>query len=171
MSAIIVKFPTRLFVLHTSVVVLKCGISLLSRLFVLAILIEARDSEIGTISRCLTGLGVESRGERIFFGKDSTIGLQVVFGDILPIHPQTDTFVADELYNAYRFFNGLELFLIAIKLVLVDQHGPCFLLSDMLLLYSIMVLNVKKGWDKCPKKESPFTSLTNKKKHLITEPK
>jgi hypothetical protein len=35
--------------------------------------------------------------------------------------------------------------LIAIQLVLVDQHADCCLLSDMLQLYSIMMLYVKKG--------------------------
>jgi len=39
----------------------------------------------------------------------------------------------------------------------------------MLLLYIIIVLNVKKGWDKCPKKESHFTSLSNKRNDLIHE--
>src|SRR2546429_7931859 len=74
-----------------------------------------------------------------------------------------------QLYNAYRFFNGCKLFLIAIKFVLVDQHADYFLLSDMLLLYSMTVLNGKYGWDKCPKKESHFTSLSNKRNDLINE--
>src|SRR5947207_4148 len=68
-------------------------------------------------------LGIEATGEGIVFRKDSAIGLQVVFGDALTIHPQTYAFVADELHNAYRFFNSSKLFLIAIKFVLVDQHG------------------------------------------------
>jgi len=81
----------------------------------------------------------------VFTGYDSTVGLQVVFGDTIAIHPQAQTLVADELHNAYHFFNGSKLFLIAIQLVLVDQHADCFLLSDMLQSYSIIMLYVKKG--------------------------
>src|SRR5260370_42193924 len=73
------------------------------------------------------------------------------------------TFVADELHHAYRFFNGSKLFLIAIKFVLIDQHADCFLLSDMLLLYTTISVLVKKGWDKCPRNGSTSMSLSGKR--------
>jgi hypothetical protein len=76
--------------------------------------------------------------------QDSTVGLQVIFIDTIAIHPQTQTFVADKLHHAYRFFNGSKLLLIAIKLVLVDQHADCFILSDMLQLYILASVLVKK---------------------------
>src|SRR5258708_4875209 len=136
MTAIIVKLPTSRLVLHTSVIVLKLRIPLLSRLLFAAILVEPGDGKIRTVGTGLTSLGVESAGKGICFCQHSTVGLQVVFGDMFAIHPQTYAFVADELHNAYRFFDGCILLLIAIKFVLVDQHRPCSLLSDMLQLYT-----------------------------------
>src|SRR5260370_12470889 len=73
------------------------------------------------------------------------------------------TFVADELHHAYRFFNGSKLFLIAIKFVLVDQHADCFLLSDMLRLYTTISVLDKKGWDKCPKNGLTSMSPSDKR--------
>src|SRR6266480_4141431 len=86
MPAIWIKLPTCLFVLHASVVALKLWVSFLSGLVVLAIVIEAGDGKIRTIGTGLMSLGVESGGERIFFSKNSAIGLQVVFGDIIAVH-------------------------------------------------------------------------------------
>src|SRR5436853_424748 len=59
--------------------------------------------------------------------------------------------------------NGSKLFLSAIKLVLVDQHASCSLLSDMLQLYTTVRLHVKKGWDKCPKNEPTSISPSDKR--------
>ena len=67
---------------------LELGIALLARLVVLAVLIEARDSEPGTISTGLTGLGVEARSKGVLLGEDSTIALQIVLADT-PRHPST----------------------------------------------------------------------------------
>ena len=145
MTACIVELPTSCLVFHASVIVLKLGIAFLPRLVVLAILVEAGDGNIGTVGTGLSGLGVETTGERVFFCQDSAIGLQVVLRDVHPIHPQTYACVADELHNAYRFFDGLELFLGAIKLVLVDQHASCSLLSDMVLLYTNLLVLGKYG--------------------------
>ena len=145
MFAIIVKLPTSRLVLYASIIVLELWIAFLPWLLFLTVLIEAGDSEPCTISTCLTSLRVEARGKWVFFGKDSAVGLQVVFADTLPIHPQTQTFVANELDNTYRFFNGSKLLLIAINLVLVDQHEPCFFLCDMLLLYIIISVHGKHG--------------------------
>jgi|GEM_PF-812811 len=131
MTSIIVKLPTRLFVFHKSIGVLKLGIPFLSGLFALAILVEPGDGKIGTIGTGLTSLGVESAGKGVCFCQHSTVGLQVVFGDTLAIHPQAYAFVADELHHAYRFFNGSTLFLIAIDFILVDQH--VYLLVFLLL--------------------------------------
>src|SRR5437588_472841 len=88
-----------------------------------AILVEPGDSEIGTVGTGLSGLGVEATGKGIVFCQDSAIGLQVVLRDVRPIHPQTKAFVADELGSTNGFFDGLELFLGAIKLILVDQRA------------------------------------------------
>src|SRR5260370_15599168 len=152
--AIIVKLPSCLLVLNRSVIVLKLGIALLSRPVLSAVLIEPRDSKPRPIRTCLTSLGVEPGGKGILFGKDSAIGLQVVFGDMIAVHPQAHTLIANELDNAYRFFNGGKLLLIAIQFVLVDQHGPCSLLSDRLQLYIIIMLHVQKAEHNWPTNES-----------------
>src|SRR6266576_6788458 len=146
MTACILELPTSRLVFHASVIVLKLGIAFLCRLVVLAILVEAGDSEIGTVGTGLSGLGVETTGKGVLFCQNSAIGLQVVLRDVRPIHPQTYAFVADELHNAYRFFDGLELFLGAIKFVLVDQNASCSLLSDMVLLYTNVLAHGKYGW-------------------------
>src|SRR5262245_20219027 len=96
-STIWVKLPASCLVFHTPVIVLKLWVSLLPRLFVLAILVKPGNSKPRAICTGLTSLGVKSRGERVLFGKYCIGGLQVVFRDILPIHPQAQTLVADEL--------------------------------------------------------------------------
>src|SRR6266576_3578030 len=151
MTACIVELPTSRLVFHASVIVLKLGIAFLPRLLFTAILIVPGDSEIGTVGTGLPSLRVETTGKGVFFCQDSAIGLQVVLRDVHPIDPQTYACVADELHNAYRFFNGSKLFLSAIKFVLVDQHASCSLLSDMVLLYTNILVHGKYGWDTCPK--------------------
>jgi len=79
MLAIGFKLPSGLLVLNRSVIVLKSGIAFLPRLLFLAILIEPADSKIGTISTCLTGLGVKPAGKGVFFCQGSAVSLQVVF--------------------------------------------------------------------------------------------
>src|SRR5205807_1550787 len=56
MLAIIVQLPASLLVFNRSVVVLKSGITLLSRFVLAAVLIEARDSKPCTISTSLSRL-------------------------------------------------------------------------------------------------------------------
>jgi hypothetical protein len=67
------------------------------------------------------------------------------------------------LDNSNSLIDSSILFLAAIKFVLVDQHADCFLLSDMLELYTIIELHVKKGWDKCPKNERISISPSGKR--------
>ena len=98
-ATIVVKLPPGGFVLHAPIVVLEFGVSFLSRLFVLAILIEARNSKPCTVSRSLTSHRIEATNKGVFLGKHFTIGLQVVFGGATLVHPQPQAFVADELDN------------------------------------------------------------------------
>jgi hypothetical protein len=126
------KLPPSLFVLNRAIVVLKSGIALLPRVVLSTIGIEPIDSEPRTVSASLTGLGIEAFGKRVFFSKDRAVDLQVIFADTLSIHPQAQALVTDELDHAYRFFDGLELLLIAIELVFVDQH--CFCPSSLLFI-------------------------------------
>src|SRR5258708_1003635 len=141
MTAIWIKLPPRGFVLHTSVVALKLRISLLPWFLVLAILIEAGDSKPCTGSRCLTSHGIEATSEGVFFSENSTVGLQVVLGDILAIHPHPQAFVTDELDNTNSLFDGSKLFLGAIKLVLVDQHVR--LLLSRIWVYYLICVNIQ----------------------------
>ena len=113
MSAIRIKLPTRLFVFHGSIVVLKLGISLLARfLLLLAIVIEAGDSKPCTLSRRLTSHGIETTSKGIFLGKNSAVRIQIVLVDTTIVHPQPQAFVADELDRTNSFINGCKLFLL-----------------------------------------------------------
>ncbi len=137
--------PSGLLVLNRAVVVLKLRIAFLPWLVLSAVLVEARDSDPCTVSTGLSSLGIESTSKVELKSQDSAVGLQVVFVDTLAIHPQTYALVADELHNAYRFFNGCTLLLIAIKFVLVDPHAGCFLLADMLQIYTTILGHGKYG--------------------------
>jgi len=140
-SAISVKLPPRGFVLDAPVVVLKLWISLFPWFLLLAIVIEARDSKLCTGGCCLTSHRVEATSKGILLGKHFTVGLQVVLGDVLAIHPQPQAFVADELDGTNGFINGSILFLGAIKLVLVDQHA--LLLLSRIWVYHITYINIQ----------------------------
>ena len=122
MTAIGVQLPPTRFVLDTPVVVLKLGISLLSRFLVLAILIEAGDGKPRTFSRSLTGHGIESRGEGVFLGKHFAVSIQVVLVGPWIVHPQVQAFVTDELDGPNGLIDGSILLLAPIQLVFVDQH-------------------------------------------------
>src|SRR2546425_5333717 len=97
MLAIRLKFPAGLLVFDRPVIVLKLRIAFFPRFVLAAVCIKTRDRKPGAISTGLTSLRIESRCKGEFFGKDSAIGLHVVFTHTLPIHPQTKTFVSDEL--------------------------------------------------------------------------
>src|SRR5260370_28533913 len=140
MSASLVKLPPCGFVLHRSIVVLKSGISFLARFLALTVLIESGDSKPCTGGRCLTSHGVEATSKGVFICQNSTIGLQVVLGDVLAIHPQSQAFVADELDRTNSFSNGSILLFAPIKFVLVDQH-VCLLLSRI-WVYHITHVNI-----------------------------
>jgi len=122
------ELPSSSFVLDASVVMLELRIAFLSRLVLTTVGIEPINSEPCTISTGLTSLGVEARGKRVLFGKDSAEGLQVIFRDTSAIHPQAQTCVADELHRTDSLFYGLVLYGVAIQLVFVDQHASCSLL-------------------------------------------
>lgn len=145
MTTIIVKLPARGLVLHTSVIPLEFGVSLLSWFLLLAIVIEAGDGKPRTISRCLTSLGIESRGKRALLGKHSTIGLQVVFGGATLVHPQAQRLIADELNKTDGFINSRVLLLGTTQLVLVDQHVRllAFLLFLDMLFYCCQDLSIQ----------------------------
>lgn len=147
MTAIIIKLPATGLVLHAPVVVLESWVSLLPWLFVLAIVIEAEDGKISTVGTGLTGHGIEAGGERIFLGKYSTVGLQVVLRDAIPIHPQAQALVTDELGSMDSLFDGGKLLLAPIQLVLVDQHALllAFLLSFDMLLYGSQDLSIERA--------------------------
>src|SRR5271157_3511744 len=106
MAAIVVKLPPSGFVLDAAVVVLKLGEAFLSWFLVLAIVVEPLDSRPCTISMGLTSLGVELSSKGIFFSEYSTVGLQVVFGDFLAVHPQPQAFVTDKLGSANSLIDG-----------------------------------------------------------------
>jgi len=139
-SAIWIKLPTCGLILHAPVVVLKSGISLLSRFLVLAILIEARDSKPCTLSCRLTSHRIETTCEGVFLGKNSTVSIQVVLVDTTIIHLQSQAFVANELDSTNSFINGSKLFLASIKLVLVDQHVR--LLLSRIWIYYLTYVNI-----------------------------
>ena len=122
------ELPSSSFVLDASVVMLELRIAFLSGLVLKTVGIEPINSEPCTISTGLTSLGVEARGKRVLFGKDSAGGLQVIFRDTSAIHPQAQTCVADELHRTDSLFYGLVLYGVAIQLVFVDQHASCSLL-------------------------------------------
>ena len=136
-----VSLPARGFVLHTPVVALETGISFLSGFLVLAIVIEPGDGKPRTGSTGLASHGVETRGERVFFGKYSTIGLQVILRGPFVVHLQAQALVANELGGPNSLFDGGILSLAPIQLVLVDQH-VCLLLSRI-YLYHITHVNIR----------------------------
>jgi hypothetical protein len=132
MLAISIEFPPGGFVLNGPIIVLKSRVALLAWFF--AVLIKPFDGEAGTIGTGLTRLRVEVFGEGVFFCQNGTITLQIVRRSML-IHPLAQTLVANELHNADRFIDSRILLFVPIKLVLVDQHASCFLLSDRVLSY------------------------------------
>ncbi len=125
MTAIVVNLPARGFVLDASIIVLKLGVSFLSRFFILAVLIEARNSKPSAICTGLTSHRVEATSKGGVLSKHFAVGLQVVFGCTRIVHPQPQAFVADELDSANGFVDSGELFLAPVQLVLVDQHAVC----------------------------------------------
>ena len=124
-TAIVVKLPPCGFVLDAPVVVLKLGVAFLTRLFVTARLIEARNSKPCAISSRLPSHRIEATSKGVLLGKHFTVSLQVVFGGAWMVHPQPQAFVADELDNANSFINGGILLFAARELVFVDQHAAC----------------------------------------------
>ncbi len=104
---------------------LKLGVALLAGLVVLAILIEAGDGKPGTVGTGLTSLRVKITCKRVLFGEDGTVALEVVFVDATSVHPQAKALVADELHHAASFIDSRVLLLIAVELVLVDEHASC----------------------------------------------
>src|SRR5258708_37552965 len=125
MTAMVINLPARGFVLDVSIIVLKLGVSFLSRFFILAVLIEARNSKPSGICTGLTSHRVEATSKGGVLSKHFAVGLQVVFGCTRIVHPQPQAFVADELDSANGFVDSGELFLAPVQLVLVDQHAFC----------------------------------------------
>jgi hypothetical protein len=105
-----------------AVVLLEARIALLPWFLVLAIFVEARNGEPGTICGGLPGLGVEPSGKGILLRQLRTIDLQVIVAHAAPVHPAPETLIADELDGPDGFVNGVALGLIHPQLVLVEEH-------------------------------------------------
>ena len=140
-------FPPCLLVLDASVLVLEFGIAFLAWLVVLAVLIEAGNSEPRPISRGLTCLGVEVRGKGKFFGQESTVALQIILVGSTSIHPETQALIADELDDPDRFIDSSVLLFRARELVLVDQQSSCPFSVFLLQLCHTMGLYVNGEQD------------------------
>ena len=121
--AIWFQLPAGSLVFHRTVIVLKPGIAFFARFLLAAVFIEARNREPRPIGRCLASLGVEAGGKGEVFGKFCTIDLQVIIANAATIHPEAQTFVANELDGADGLINGLLLGLIDSQLVVVDEHA------------------------------------------------
>jgi len=141
------SLPPCLLVLDASVIVLECGIAFLAWLVVLAVLIEAGNSEPRSISRGLTCLGVEARGKGICFSEESTRALKIIFVGSTSIHPETQALIADELDYPDRFIDSSVLLFRASELVLVAQHPSCPFSVFLLQLYHAIGLYVNGEQD------------------------
>lgn len=106
MSAIWLKLPSRLLVLHAAAIMLKLGIAALSGLLVAAVLIEASDGRPGTISGSLPGLGVETSRKGVLFRKFGGVALQIVSVRSTSLHPEAQAFVAHKLRGSDRLIDG-----------------------------------------------------------------
>src|SRR5438128_10485091 len=91
----------------------------------LSVVIEAANGKPGTVSTSLTSLGIERAGKRVLFRQNGTIALKVILVDAPSVHPQAEALVANELHHAASFVDSRILLLVAIQLVLVDQHTSC----------------------------------------------
>ena len=131
-ASIRVYLPSGGFVLHTSVIMLKCRVPLLSRFLVPAILIEAGDGSPGTVGTGLTGLGIEACSKRVRLSEHGTIALEVILVNLASVHPEAEALVTDELHDAKRFIDSRVLLLIAVEFVLVDQHPSCLPVCSLL---------------------------------------
>src|SRR5439155_800836 len=121
---------------------LKLGVAFLARFLLLAVVIEARNSEPGPISTGLTRLRIESSGKGVLLGKLGTVALEIIFVGAWRVHPETQAFIANELYNPDSFLNGSILLFCAIYLVLKDQH-------PVLLCLSMSCWMVPVGFSRC----------------------
>src|SRR5437763_3407496 len=101
MLPIRLQLPARLLVLHRAVIMLKTGIPLLAWLVLLAIVIEARDSQPRSISTGLTSLGIEASSKGLVTSKHSTITLQVNIGYTAFLHSHTEELIYDEMNYVY----------------------------------------------------------------------
>jgi hypothetical protein len=124
---------------------LKLGIALLAGLVVLAVVIEARDSKPGSISRSLTSLRVEARSKGIFMGKSSTVALQVIFVDAPRIHPEAQALIPDELHHANSVINGLILLGTPVKFVLLNEHSLALLYFLCYTDYSTLLCSMSSN--------------------------
>src|SRR5438128_1829451 len=115
MLAVFGKFPSRVFVLHRSIVMLKLRIALLAGLVLAAIGIEALNRTPGPIRRCLTSLRVETTSKRVLMGKFGAIALQVILRGML-VHPQAQALIADELRGTNGLLNGRVLLRTSVQL-------------------------------------------------------
>ena len=133
MFAILIKLPARRFVLDAPVVVLKLGIALFAGCVLLAVVVEAGNSQPGTVGTGLPRLGVETSGKGIGAGQHRTVALQVGLSDAALIHPLAQALVPDELDDANGLVDGGVLLLGTLTLVFVGQHPSC--LSRVVLLH------------------------------------
>src|SRR5689334_4432107 len=122
---------------------LKLGIAFLARLVALAVVIETGNSEPRSVSTGLTRLGIERGNKRVLFGKRSTIALQIILGDNMLVHPETQALVANELDNTHSLIDSCILPFGATQFVLEDQHASCSYPYSLLQLYIISMIDAR----------------------------
>ena len=115
---------------------LKTRIAFLSRLVVLAMVIEAGNGRPCAISDDLAGLGVEKGRKGVFLRQLSTEALQIIGGNTACIHPLAQALVPDELRDPDRFIDGCRLLARPSDFVLVDQHAACLSSLPVPTVYS-----------------------------------
>lgn len=137
--------PAAYLVLGRAVIVLKTGIALLAGFVLAAILVEATDSRPGAICRCLPRIGVQLGGKGEVFGKLRAEALLLNPADVLPIHPQAQRLVANELDGADGFLNRGALGLIHAQFVFNTQHNSALLSWQPSCIYSFCPVENQKG--------------------------
>src|SRR5690349_21253425 len=91
-----------LVILDRAVVFLETGVSFFAWFLLAAILVEPCDGLPGPVCRCLSCHRIEPGRKGEVFGKLRTQRLHIKLRDAVPIHPEPDGLVADELRDTNR---------------------------------------------------------------------
>ncbi len=123
-SSILRQLPATGLVLNRTVCLMffKVWETLMTRLTLLAVVVEPSNCKPCPFSRCLTSHRVELVCPRKFFGKDSAISTQVVPSNSLVIPPVFDATVADETCSTNGFIKPLILLFRSLKFCLKYKH-------------------------------------------------